>query len=689
MFVPLFKSAPFVRLLPPFIAGIMVQQYCLYTLLPMLLSSLSILVLLVVSSLLPMRIRFQVKKCQDVLTVLLAGHMGMLSAYAYDIRHAPHWVGPLEKDSCVLQVTLLEPLVEKRASWKALAAVKGRVVDGVVRPCQGYTILYFAKDSVKPLLDYGSILLVRNKLQRIKGAGNPGAFDYGVYCARSNIYHQAYLHESDWRRLPGRDERRVMRWLLEVKQYCLTLVRKHVGGPEAGLAQALLIGYRDEMDEEVVQAYTNTGVVHIIAISGLHLGLIYVSLVWLLSWMPGGRASSLLKVVVILIVLWGFSIVTGASASVLRSAVMFTMIAIGQFVLVRHTNIFNTLAASAFLLLCYNPCFIMDVGFQLSYLAVLSILIFYKPLYGLWEIRATWLDKLWQMVAVTLSAQLLTIPICLYYFHQFPNFFLLANLVAVPLSTIILYAEIFLVVFGSVSVLGHWLGWAVSWGIKIMNGVVVWVNGLPHAVSDNLWLGGTEALLLYMLTGCFAIWWLLKKRYAFFAVLVCWVGQAAIRTWHQLYAQQQRMMIVYNIPGSSVLGFIEGQRQMLLGDTISPKQTAFHLRPAHMKYRMLNDSVAGFLRERNVLQFYHIRCVLIDGRVNYQPSSHKLKTDYVLMLHNPSVSISQLSEQFEFSAVIFDASNQAKRIRNWKNECKALTLRSFSVPEQGAFVLNL
>ena len=141
---------------------------------------------------------------------------------------------------------------------------------------------------------------------------------------------------------------------------------------------------------------------------------------------------------------------------------MFTCIALGKNYF-KATAIYNSLAASAFLLLCYNPYFLWDVGFQLSYLAVVGIVVFQKPLYNLMYIKNKWVDKVWQLIAVSLAAQVFTFPICIYYFHQFPVLFLIANIIAVPLSGIILYAEIGLLAFSWVPFLGIWLGKLVGW----------------------------------------------------------------------------------------------------------------------------------------------------------------------------------------------------------------------------------
>jgi len=179
----------------------------------------------------------------------------------------------------------------------------------------------------------------------------------------------------------------------------------------------------------------------------MHLGLIYVMLIWIFSRIPYLKRSSILRIIFVLSCLWLFALLTGGSASILRSAVMFSCIIIGEN-FSRRASIYNSLAASAFILLCYNPFYLWDVGFQLSYLAILGIVILQKPIYNLFFIKNKSLNKLWKLTAISLAAQTFTFPICLYYFHQFPTIFLFTNLITVPLSTVILFVEIFLIALG-------------------------------------------------------------------------------------------------------------------------------------------------------------------------------------------------------------------------------------------------
>jgi competence protein ComEC len=218
----------------------------------------------------------------------------------------------------------------------------------------------------------------------------------------------------------------------------------------------LLIGYKDDLDKTLVQSYSNTGVVHVIAISGLHLGLIYWLLLKLFWPLQKRRDLKWLRPILIIAGLWLFSLLAGMQPSVIRSAVMFTCIVLGE-TWTRKSSIYNTLAFSAFLLLFINPYWLWDVGFQLSYIAVLSIVIFMQPIYNWFYIKNKALDFIWKLNAVTLAAQILTVPVSIYHFHQFPLSFMFTNFVAVPLSSLILLGEIVLCVVSFIPIVAFLL----------------------------------------------------------------------------------------------------------------------------------------------------------------------------------------------------------------------------------------
>ena len=719
MFVNLWRTAPFLRLLLPFAAGITTGMY--YPLIPWECMTLCAL-LWAVPSFFSIRKRFAWRHYRGAAVLAFVFFLGMALVCTCDAKRHRGWLGHHVKDSMYCVAVLKEPPVKKKRSWKAEAEVV-MAHQGKWKAVQGKVLLYF-RDT--PHLGYGSRVMFRGEPQRIRSSGNPGAFDYARYCSYRNLYHQAFLSDSAWLKLPGNGGNLLGHWLSAARQYALSTLKKYIPGKEEyGVAQALLIGYRDELDADIVQAYTNTGVVHIIAISGLHLGLIYVSLLQLLKWLPRRRWADLLKAFALIAVLWGFSLLTGASASVLRSAVMFTTIAVGQFVIARHSNIYNTLAAAAFLLLCYNPFFLVDAGFQLSFLAVAGIVICYQPLYDLWMIRRKWPDKLWQMVAVSLAAQAFTWPVCLFYFHQFPNYFLLANVVAVPLSTLLLYGEIILMMVAEAPVVAAFAGKGLEYGIFAMNLVIQWVDGIPGAVVNGIRMSMTGMFLLYGFTVAGLVGWLLKKKEAVWWALGLMAAFTGLGAWQRMQWQQQRRLAVYNLPKLTVVEYISGRESFRAGDSAGlehPQLSASQLELG-VKRIAITCSLGGqqdtggtgkhialpaggirqpFVSPRNrpfLLSYIRGSCLVSMGNkrllvlgdnLQHAPApSKKIKIDYILLSHTPKVDISRLQEFFTYDMLIFDASCSAFQLRKWKNACNELPLRCFSVPEQGAFVVNL
>jgi competence protein ComEC len=226
-----------------------------------------------------------------------------------------------------------------------------------------------------------------------------------------------------------------------------------------------------------------------------------------------------LKLPVMLSGLWLFSLLAGGAPSVLRSAVMFSSIILGES-LTRRSSIINNLSASAFFLLCFDPYWLWDIGFQLSYAALLSIIIFMKPVYGLFIFKNKIADTIWKLNAVTLSAQVLTVPVSIYYFHQFPNLFLITNFIAVPLSSGILAGEIILCLLSFTTPMAAGLGWVLTLLIRLMNGCVQFLDSFPFSTWSGLDITFTQLVLLYVFIGAMGGLLLLKNKHCLPVALV-------------------------------------------------------------------------------------------------------------------------------------------------------------------------
>ena len=508
----LWKKMPFCRLLMALVTGVLLQQYLYYSLLSIAVAAGALLVCLIIWQYVPLALQFSGRWVQGLLILFLVALAGMALTWKNDIRHRSDWYGHHAASTVIATATIEAPLQRKPRSYKTQASITALWINGQWQPVSGQMLLYFTSTDSMPALPPGTRILFRQPWQPIRNSTSPGDFDYAVWCARQNLYHQVFLKPGYYNVMLALKRNGFREWLSELRQRTIRHLHTYIRDPEAAaVAIALLIGYKEELDKELITSYTSTGVVHIIAISGLHLGLIYGLLVTVLSGVRRFRITSWLKPVIILAVLWLFTFLAGAVPSILRSAVMFSFIVAGQAIGKQH-NLYNNLAASAFCLLVFNPWYLRDIGFQLSYCAVLGIGIFYQPVCNWIVFQNKLFARAWQLIAMSIAAQLLTFPILLYHFHQFPNFFIVSNFVAVPLSAFILYLEIAVVLLSPLPSWALLAGKAVEWLIVLLNQFVRYMARFPFALSQHIHLSVLQIALIYLFIICCARGLLLKQR---------------------------------------------------------------------------------------------------------------------------------------------------------------------------------
>ncbi|RZK15490.1 MAG: ComEC/Rec2 family competence protein, partial [Hymenobacter sp.] len=385
-----------------------------------------------------------------------------------------------------------------------------------------------------------------------------------------------------------------------------------------------VLGFRDDIDAATKQAYANTGTTHIMAVSGLQVGLLFAGLQWLLVRLPLGgstRRRRLLTVGLGLSFIWSYAFLTGLSASVLRAAVMFSLISLGQ-AFERQSSIFNTLSAAAFLLLLYNPYLLCDVGFQLSFLAVLSIVYLQPHIVRWFDARNFVLDRqrswhsagvrrlwrwgawltnfAWEITALSIAAQVATFPLGLYYFHQFPFNFLLSNLIAVPISSMAVYVGIGVLFAKGIAALlglclpaaaGPWLDWLPRIVGYVFQGFIWCFNEyifligrlFPGAVVGGVHLNQTQTLLIFLLIVVVCAFFA-TRRLAWvgtaLALLACYAGS---RVAEVAEVAPLREFVVYSIPRRSVVGFWQGAApEFITADSLPLSETerTYRLKPS-------------------------------------------------------------------------------------------------------------
>ncbi|MGI8951264.1 MAG: ComEC/Rec2 family competence protein [Chitinophagaceae bacterium] len=687
------KKFPFVRLLIFLIAGILLQWYLQFQIFVLLIAACICIVFLALFYFLSSAKQFLFRWMQGFIVLILFLFAGAIITCTKDIRHYPIWFDKIYKEDAIIKATLEEPLVDKAKSFKALATVNAIKINGAWKSTAGKILIYFRKDSTRPLLDYGSQIIFKKSLQTIFNSGNPGAFDYKRYCLFQDVQHQVFLQSNEYIILQNKNCNWLKNFLFNIRDATIATLQKNIpNSKEQGVAEALLIGYRDDLDKTLVQAYSNTGVVHIIAISGLHLGLIYGLLVWLLAPFKAQRWHRFTKPLLILLVLWIFTLVAGAVPSIMRSAVMFSFIVIGES-LNRKTNVYNTLAASAFCMLLFDPFFLWDVGFQLSFAAVVSIVTFYKYVYNWFWIKNKILNFIWRLNAVTISAQILTLPLILFHFHQFPNLFLITNFIAVPLSCFILYVELFMLIIAKWSWPAGIVGKIISAFIWWMDAFIESINKLSFSLTDNIKINVVQAIFLYAFIVSVAIWLIQKSSKAFLCSLISLLFFISIRNIDVVQKIRQQKLIVYNIPQHSAMDLINGLKYKFIGDSILLENgflKNFNLTPSRVinRTRQANDLPFVYIKN-NLINSVNKKIFIVDDKLNTQNIQQKMPLDAIIISKNPHINISQIQSVFNCKEIIFDSSNPLWKIEQWKKACDSLHLRFYSVPEQGAFEMDL
>ncbi len=639
--------------------------------------------------------RYKLFFIPGVAAVFVFLSFGALLTWQKDIRNDTGWLGNFYKEKDALVVTLDEPLTEKTKSFKANTRLNYLLHNDKVIPVTGTLIVYFKKDTLarQPKLDYGSQIIFKKPLQEIKNSGNPGGFDYKRYSLFHGITHQVFLKPGEFEILVEKKESWFKKFIYDSRRSVLDILRKNIpGDKESGLAEALLIGYKDDLDQKLVQSYTNTGVVHIIAISGMHIGLIYWLLVIVFKPLQKKRKLKWLIPIFIISGLWLFSFLTGAQPSILRSAIMFSCIAWGAF-FSKKSSVYNTIAGSAFILLCINPYWRWDVGFQLSYAAVLSIIIFMRPIYNWFYIKNKALDLIWKMNAVTLAAQVLTVPLCVYHFHQFPNYFLLTNFVAVPLSSIILLSEIFLSIIAWLTPIALLAGKLISGMISLMNSWIERIESLRFSLWESLQISITQVILFTLFVAGISYWLVEKGKRGLAIGLVGLLGFIALRSYSFIQAGRQQKIIVYNVPQRRAVDFINGRNYFFVGDhdlEADDFLQNFHLKPSRILFRISPSYRPGnFLQNSNYIHFFNKNILLVDSSIHFLPTNNKPVIDLLLISKNPRLYIAKLAIALKIKQVVFDGSVPSWKIKAWKKDCDSLHIPYHDVTAKGAFVMRL
>lgn len=450
----------------------------------------------------------------------------------------------------------------------------------------GNAMTYFQKDSLSKALQYGDQLLIKSQLSELEPPKNPLEFNYKRFLGFDQIYHQQYINSRNWLKLDEEQGNLVMASSIKIGQYLEGIMNKYIQNDRSlAIAKALTLGIKDELDNDLRNAYAAAGAMHVLAVSGLHVGIIFLIVSTLLKKWRNRKRGRVFFAIINISVLWAYAFITGLSPSVQRAAMMFSFIILAQ-AMKRQTNIYNTLAASAFVLLSFDPFLLFSVGFQLSYLAVLGIVFFQPKLYGLLQFKYVLWDKIWAITCVSIAAQLATAPLGLLYFHQFPTYFFLSNLVVIPAAFVILNSSLFLMIISIWDWAAERIGYVIDHFIQVINYLVFSLDYLPNSTIDGIFINTPESWLIYIAIFFIALFISEKKlNYLKLAVLSLFFMSASICL-RQYENFHEKKLIVYDTGKHHALAIKNGFSQYLkVEDELAKDKNKlrFHVYPSQLQ----------------------------------------------------------------------------------------------------------
>lgn len=665
----------FVKLIFPLVAGIFFGYYS-HVVLPfwVLFLLAGLLMALLVFGLLNRTLRTTLA----YLVLFLSGF------FVLKLNTSPHYSFPSQPARYVL-LSLDEPrLRDKSVVFPARVLMFS--VDSLSWqvPLRNKILVRLERTAQSAAIVYGDTILVFSQIRPVRNLGNPFEFDYKSFLARRGIYNSLYSKSGNFAVIGHGGGDRILYFSHILRKRLLELFKKY-GLPEYlyGVAAALTLGYRQALDRQTQQSFARTGAMHVLAVSGLHVGIVFLVLMILLKPVFSTKFK-FLAVIFIVVVLWGFAFLTGLSPSVRRAAFMFSLLSISKAIR-RRTNVYNVLAASAFFMLLFFPYDLFEVGFWLSYFAVVSI-VFYQPLfYRFLYFKNKILDWIWQLFSVSIAAQLGTMPMGLYFFHQFPNYFLLTNLLAIPLASVALYSAMALFAFQFIAPLAKLFMFVFKASIWMLYHGIKLIDSLPYATTSGIYISFAQMFLIYAFVVCLTVFFMQKDRFMLHVSVVVLILFFSLKIFVSYRLTHPSRLILYNVPKHYLIVAVFGKNAIVLADSaliINNKALDFYLKPYFRFGDINNVKVHAFEALDNLEDsclFSKKYCFTTCGLKFYLTNTsklfdfkaaNKLSLNYLLIANNVYMAMRDLPQLFKFKSAIFLSSNHDFKVKHWLKQAK-------------------
>jgi len=690
------ERAPFFRILLPFAAGILSYYMGWLLAIPVFwFLPVTLVLFLAMAILLFLRNNKAVTTATFIVTNMLLFSGGMsISAYN-DIRNNRSWFGNHINPAATYLARISSAPVEKEKSWKLEVNVI-KVIDSTsAAVVTGKAFIYLEKDGAN-ILRRGDTIMVAGNWELISDAGNPFEFSYASHCARNNIIYRQWCSANDLE-LYAAGNPAYLPFTERAHDWSMRQLGRYLGRDNArGLLQAMILGDEINLDEDLRQAYADTGIVHIIAISGGNITIFFIVVAFLLGWIRH-KKYVWVKYAVALPIIWFYVLMAGAQPSAMRAAVMFSIMAFG-IMMQKNKNGFNQLLAAAFALLCSEPAWLFSIGFQLSFIAVLSILLFYKHVYNLLPITGrsveeggskvlkvafTIADGFGSVVSMSIAAEILVAPVVMYYFHTYPIMFALANIAAFIFMSITLVAGVVLVAVSPIPFLAQAVAAFIRTLVHFFSFIVGHLQGAGPRSFKFLMINGYETIIFYMLIAGITTYILKGNRKALLAglsaacLLLC---SLCLSEWNRLHQQK---FIVYNVPRANHVDLVRGARYTVLcTDTLLNKKVNYAIRPAHIGWRAWEEQE---MPRQDIFSINGKTVLVLNDRLT---GTGHFPVDYLVLNTAGKPDMKKLLKTITPSMVIVSNNYSKKQLARITDGCKRAGIAMHNVATQGAFILS-
>ena len=679
------EESPFFRLLLPMIVGIFCYDKFHYTNISFY-GLVAIAVVLIITFYFLRLFGNGGNVLRSALLFISVSILGYAASYVNDIRNNDSWFGSDLGKYEANVVIITEAPEEKERTWKLMVGVEQYILNDEVKGSSGKAFIYIYKNDSVLDFERGDRLIIPATWQPLKNPGNPHEFDYAKFCNRNNIYYQQFSNKDDVVKIPS-TEKQTLSLAERSHDWAMKQLALHVKDKSTlGLLQAMLLGDEINFSDEDRQLYVDTGIIHVVAISGGHIAFLMILITGALFWIKKKKHQSIKLVIALPIVVF-YVMIAGAPPSAVRAAVVFSLLAISTFIS-RDNNPLNTLLAAAFGILLFQPMWLFAVGFQLSFVAVLSLILFYKRIYLLYIPSNKIINFFWQTIAASLAAEILVAPLVIYYFHLLPAAFLIANVVAVMLMGVVMTLGLLIIAFSSVNVLASFFALITTYLVKGFHVVIEYLRLLNPEAFKFLHLNTLEVLLCYLLIAALAIFIIYKSKPALYMSLVnCCLLLLSfnIKQWNALHQEQ---LIVYNVSRHAHSELLSDCNYLILSessDSISQKKLDYATKENHVVNKSWGEEK---LQQRDLYQFdgkkiLFLKNALTDYNTKFQP------IDYLVVEYPISdFDAMNLKNIFDYKQLIVTGNQRRKIVEAWKDSCTKNSVDAHFTMVGGAWMVE-